>query len=199
MTDKADLVTLVESYIHRANSTVDDNIGTWIDFATARIGRDLRSQENLISVDLSPVANPVVLPDDYRAMKVIQYPGDGNSDRALRSVPSPTIAQITNTGSSPALYAVSGFNLTVKPFQAKVFTVTYWQEPGALVVDTDENDVLTAYPYIYLYAVLIEAQAWLQDFVQRSHWTATYAGEVGLVNEQSQSADIGNAPAMAGV
>jgi len=199
VTDKAGLVSLVESYIHRADSTVDDNIGLWIDFATARIGRDLRSQENILTVDLTPVANPVVLPDDFRAIKVIQYPADGNADISLRSVPAPTIARITNTGSSPALYSVSGLNMTIKPFQAKVFSVTYWQEPAALVADADENDVLTAYPYIYLYAVLIEAQAWLQDFTQRSQWVATYTGEVALVNEQSQSADVGNAPAMAGV
>ncbi len=199
MTDKADLVTLVESYIHRADSSVDNNIGNWIDFATARIGRDLRSQENLLTVDLTPVANPVVLPDDFRAIKVIQYPADGNANVSLRSVPEPTIARITNTGSSPALYAVSGFNMTIKPFQAKTFALTYWQEPGALVADSDENDVLNAYPYIYLYAVLIEAQSWLQDFTQRSQWVATYTGEVALTNEQSQSADVGNAPAMAGV
>ena len=199
MTDKADLVTLVESYIHRADSTVDNNIGQWIDFATARIGRDLRSQENLVSVDLTPVANPVVLPVDFRAIKVIQYPADGNADISLRSVPAPTIARITNTGSSPALYSISGFDMTVKPFQAKVFTLTYWQEPKALVTDPDENDVLTAYPYIYLYAVLIEANAWLQDFTIRSQWVATYNGEIALTNEQSQSADVGNAPAMAGV
>jgi hypothetical protein len=199
MTDKSDLVTLVESYIHRANSSVDDNIGAWIDFATKRIGRDLRSQENLISVDLTPLVNPVVLPDNYRELKVIQYPGDGNSDVSLRSVPAPTIARLTNTGSSPAVYSVSGFNMTIKPFQAKTFAMQYWAEPDALVVDTDENDVLNAYPYIYLYAVLIEAQAWLQDFTQRSQWVATYSGEVGVTNEQSQSADLGNAPAMAGV
>ena len=199
MTDKSDLVTLVESYIHRADATVDNNIGTWINFATARIGRDLRSQENLISVDLTPVDNPVVLPDNYRELKVIQYPSDGNSDISLRSVPAATIARITNTGSSPALYSVSGFEMTIKPFQAKTFAMQYWAEPDALVVDTDENDVLNAYPYIYLYAVLIEAQAWLQDFTQRSQWVATYSGEVGVTNEQSQSADLGNAPAMAGV
>ena len=199
MTDKSDLVALVESYMHRADATLDNNIGTWIDFATARIGRDLRSQQNEVTLDLSPLANPAALPADYRAMKVISYPADGNASIALRSVPPATIARVTNTGSSPAVYSVSGFELTVKPFQAKVFATTYWAEPDALVVDADENDVLNAYPYIYLYAVLIEGNAWVQDFVLRDQWLATYAGEVALTNEQSQSADVGDVPAMAGV
>ncbi len=199
MTDRSDLITLVESYLHRADSTLDDNIGSWIDFATKRIGRDLRSQENETSLDLTPVGNPVALPADYRAMKVIQYPADGNADIALRSVPSATIARVTNTGSSPALYSISGFLMTIKPFQAKTFSTVYWSEPAALVSAGDENPVLTAYPYIYLYAVLIEANAWLQDFAARSQWLAVYAGEVGATNEQSQSADVGNTPAMFGV
>lgn len=199
MTDKSDLITLVESYLHRSDSTLDNNIASWIDFATKRIGRDLRSQENETSLDLTPVGNPVALPADYRAMKVIQYPADGNADIALRSVPAATIARITNTGSSPALYNVSGFLLTIKPFQAKTFSLVYWSEPQALAASTDENLVLTAYPYIYLYAVLIEANAWLQDFTVRSQWLATYAGEVGATNEQSQSADVGDTPAMFGV
>ena len=199
MTDKSDLVTLVESYMHRADSTLDNNIGTWINFATSRIGRDLRSQFNEETVILSPLANPVDLPADYRAMKVITYPGDGNASIALRSVPPATIARITNTGSSPALYSVTGFEATIKPFQAKDFTTSYWKEPAGLAVDTDENDVLNAYPYIYLYAVLIEGSAWLQDFTARSSWLATYSSEVALINEQSQSADLGDVPAMAGV
>ena len=199
MTDKSDLVTLVESYMHRSDATMDNNIGAWIDFATSRIGRDLRSQANEVALDLTPLANPVVLPANYREMKVIQYPGDGNADIPLRSVPPSTIARITNTGSSPAVYSVNAFELIIKPFQDKTFSTVYWAEPDALVADTDENDVLNAYPYIYLYAVLVEGNAWVQDFAARSNWLATFAGEVALTNDQSQQADVGNTPAMAGV
>ena len=194
--DRDGLVALVESYAHRTDASVDNNIVQFIEFATQRIGRDLRSQFNTVTRD--PVVgteNPIPLGEDFREMRIASYPLDGGRVD-LKSVPVHLLERVTDTGQMPRVFLVTGTDMIVKPFQPKVFTITAWVEPAALAAGDAENDVLTQYPYIYLYATLIELWMWTQDPALRDAALNDYNAEVVLVNEQSAASDLGDAPAM---
>ena len=195
--DRDGLVALVESYAHRSDASVDNNIVQFIEFATKRIGRDLRSQFNTVTRD--PVVgteNPIPLGDDFREMRIASYPLDGGGNVDLKSVPVHLLERVTDTGQTPRVFTVVGTDMIVKPFQVKVFTITAWVEPAALDTGTSENDVLTQYPYVYLYATLIELWMWTQDPGLRDAALSDYNAETVLINEQSAASDLGDAPAM---
>lgn len=198
--DRDALVTLIESYAHRNDSSVDNNIVQFIDFTTQRIGRDLRSQFNTVTRD--PVVgseNPIPLGDDFREMRIASYPLDGGSRVDLKSVPVHLLERVTGAGQTPRVFTVVGTDMIVKPFQVKVFTVTVWVEPPALDAGDSENDVLTHYPMLYLYGALIELWSWTQDVGLRELALSDYNAEKNLINEQSAASDLGDAPAMVGV
>lgn len=195
--DRDGLVSLVESYAHRSNASVDNNIEQFIEFATKRIGRDLRSQFNTVTRD--PVVgteNPIPLGDDFREMRIASYPLDGGGRVDLISVPVHLLERVTQSGQTPRVFTVTGTDMIVKPFQVKAFTITAWVEPVELDSGTAENDVLTQYPYLYLYATLIELWMWTQDPALRDAALADYNAETVLINEQSAASDLGDAPAM---
>lgn len=197
--DRDGLVSLVESYSHRTDASVDNNIVQFIDFATKRIGRDLRSQFNTVTRPVVATDNPIALGADFREMRIASYPGDGNSRVDLKAVPVHLLERFPESGSSPRVFSVAGTDMTLKPFQQKILTITAWVEPPALDTGDAENDVLTNYPYVYLYATLIELWMWTQDPGLRDAAVSDYNAEVVLINEQSAASDLGDAPAMMGV
>ena len=67
----------------------------------------------------------------------------------------------------------------------------YFSNPSALVIDTDTNDVLTNYPYLYLYAALVEGFFYTQDAGGREKALENYTSEVSELNRQSANADAG--------
>jgi hypothetical protein len=195
--DRDGLVALVESYAHRSDASVDNNIAQFIEFATKRIGRDLRSQFNTVTRD--PVVgteNPIPLGEDFREMRIASYPLDGGGNVDLKAVPVHLLERVTRSGQTPRVYTVVGTDMILKPFQVKVITITAWVEPAALATGTAENDVLTNYPYVYLYATLIELWMWTQDPGLRDAALSDYNAETVLINEQSAASDLGDAPAM---
>ena len=198
--DRDALVALIESYAHRPNSSVDNNIEQFIAFTTQRLGRDLRSQFNTVTRE--PVVgaeNPIPLGTDFREMRIASYPRDGGGNVDLKSVPVHLLERVTSSGTTPRVYTVIGTDMILKPFQVKVITITAWVEPPALDAGDAENDVLTNWPMVYLYGSLIELFTWTQDPALRAEALANYNSEVSLINEQSAASDLGDAPAMVGV
>lgn len=197
---QGELVTLVESYAHRSDASLDSNIGTFINFATKRIGRDLRSQFNTVRRD--PVVgteNPIPLGEDFREMRIASYPLDGGGSVDMKSAPAHLWERVRGSGQTPRVFMVVGTDMYIKPFQVKVFTTTVWVEPEALDSAGATNDVLEQYEYLYLYATLIEVYTWTQDPALRAEALGNYTSEKDLINEQSAASDMGDAPAMVGV
>ncbi len=195
--DRDELVALVESYAHRNDASVDNNIVQFIGFTTQRLGRDLRSQFNTVTRE--PVVgteNPIPLGADFREMRIASYPLDGGGNVDLKAVPVHLLERVTAIGTTPRVYTVVGTDMILKPFQVKVITITAWVEPPALDAGDAENDVLTNYPFVYLYGSLIELHTWTQDPALRAEALANYNSEVGLINDQSAASDLGDAPAM---
>jgi hypothetical protein len=70
----------------------------------------------------------------------------------------------------------------------------YWQKLPQLVVDDDTNIILTTYPYLYLYGLLIEGNVFIQDLQALELATGAYSTEVGQVNGAESRRRFGEAP-----
>jgi hypothetical protein len=60
--------------------------------------------------------------------------------------------------------------------------------------DTATNTILTNYPYLYLYASLVEANSYIQDAEQREKSINFYLTEVDKVNAEATETRYGEAP-----
>ena len=184
-----ELKTLLAEYMHRDDLT--DVLGGFISLATQRIGRDLKSQFNQIILDPFEPTTPIFdLPSDYRGMKDLSY-SQGEVQVELHAANQSSVKAFQSTGARPMVYSVIGTRIEIRPFQAKEFRLIYYNAPQDLVAADDTNEVLTNYPYLYLYASLVEAFFYTQDGGGRDQALQTYSAEVEAVNTQSANADAG--------
>lgn len=190
--NKGELEAKIASYLHRNDLAMD--IPGFIELATARIGRDLRSNWNFTVINPTISSVPYVLPDDFRAVRSITTQQDGGPHQ-LVAMPAHYFNKARGSG-VPMWYRIRGRQLEIVPFQARDYEIAYWNTPATLSLGTDTNDVLTQYPYLYTYASLFEAAIFLQDPAMELKFREIYLAETADVNRESASADQGDAPAM---
>jgi len=186
-----ELKTLVADYGHRTDPQTISRIGGFVDLATRRIGRDLTAQENTTILDpFQPVSGMAPLPADYRTMKEISYL-QATQRRQLKSASVDTLAKYAATANAALFYKVHGLFIELKPFATRDYRLIYYNSPAALVDDEDENQVLTEYPFLYLYASLVELWFYVQNGGAYTSSLETYTSEINETNRQSLNAAAG--------
>ena len=149
-----DLAQNVASYLHRTD--LQSQILDFINLATIRIGRDLRSAYNERNLVWNMPQNPANLPGDFRGIRSLSYDGNGG----VVYVPPGNQREVARyagarNGSSPLVYAIEGQTLRTSPTRTGDYNLLYWHEPAALTQPNSANPVLLAYPQLYLYAALM--------------------------------------------
>lgn len=197
ITDKGSLKAAIANYMHRTN--LDDQMDGWIDIATKRIGRDLRSMANQIILDPFEVTVQLnELPTGYQALKELSYTFGGRRVQVL-SGSANVMSAFVPESSMPKRYKVHGNQIEIKPFSAREYRLIYWESPDPLLEDGDTNAVLDEYSYLYLYAALIEANFYVQNAAARQLSLDTYTGEVEEINRRNASSDAGGSPLTIGM
>ena len=187
---RGELETLIAAYMHRTD--LGPYIPGFIELAGQRIGRTLRSQANETVVELGITEPNTALPDDYRGMRSVLSKQD-RGPRVLSAMSPTQLARYTSNG-TPAFYCIQGKTITVQPFTAGVIILDYWAEPAALPATTSTNAVLTAYPYLYLYAALVEASVFVDDTEKAGNMAGVFNNEITEVNNQGSDAMSGAIP-----
>ena len=191
-----ELKTLVSDYLHRTD--LDGKIPGFIDMATQRIGRNLRSQENTTILEpFQPTTLDLALPADYRGMKEISYLV-GVRRIQLRSANVDKMSAFAQSGELSQFYRINGLFVEIVPFSARDYRLIYYNAPVALVNDEDTNAILTAYPYLYVYGAMVEAMFYIRDFQAREGAVATFTSEIDELNMMSSNADTGAQMTMGG-
>jgi len=194
--NRGELESLIADYIHRTD--LASNIPGFIDLATARIGRDLRSAENETVLDpFEPTDQISDLPDDFRSIRDISWL-QGASRIVLKSSSVTRMSRFQQTGNAPAFYRLIGKQIEITPFQVKEFRLVYFNAPAPLVDTNSENEILTNYEQLYLYASLVEAYFFTLDAGGRDLALATYTSEVETENTRTSKADAGDRPSIQG-
>ena len=192
--NRGELEALVAQYIHRED--LGDQIPGFIDLATNRIGRDLRSAENQTVLEpFSPATQVSDLPEDFRNMRDVTYLL-GSARVVLRSASPKTMSGVPQTGNRPIYYRLVGKQIEIVPFQVKEMRLVYFNAPAPLTDSASENAILTNYEQLYLYASLIEAYFFTQDAGGHGLATETYTSEIDAENNRSKKADAGDRPSI---
>ena len=192
ISDRATLRTAFEAYIKRQFS--DDNFGTMLQLTQDRIFRDTRASENLIEATLVPTSTLIDLPLDFIDLRELSYL-NGSRRIVLRSVGRHVFGRVASQTGLPTAYSIVGAQVEVAPITLPAdFTLWYWQKLPQMVADTDTNIILTTYPYLYLYGLLIEGNVFIQDLQAMEIGTTAYSTEVGQVNGAASRRRFGEAP-----
>jgi len=188
------LAETAADYAHRRD-LVDRCKTLFIPLANVRLGRDLESAANeaLVSFDTSATPAPFDLPADFGKIRSIVY----GSKHALVARDEQTFYTLPQQGSNPLIYNIQDGKLRVRPTVAGTYNLDYFQVP-TLDEANPVNDVLLRHPQLYLYAVLIELNVWVQDPEQRANALEFYNSEVKITNRAESRARM-NAPQAIGL
>ena len=190
--DRQTLRAAFESYIKRQFS--DDNFATFLQLTQDRIFRDTRASENLIETTLVPTSTLVDLPADFIDLRELSYL-NGSRRIVLRSVGRHVFGRVASQTGLPTAYSIVGAQVEVAPITLPAdFTLWYWQKLPQMIQDADTNIILTTYPYLYLYGLLIEGNVFIQDLQAMELAAAAYSTEVGQVNGAESRRRFGEAP-----
>lgn len=185
MNNYGELKLAWQEWSHRTDLT-ESVIGNIQKMTAARLGRDLRTDSNISTEEVTVPEAGYQMPFTWKEIHNVrdvkgnqyQYVTPGNMHRS----------------SGAYNYTIEGRTLFVD--SGAIVTITYWSEPDQLVDDTDTNDMLIAWPNLYLYAGLIEIFRFIQDRDAMVLYTQQYNAELMRTNEQAQRKRIGNAPVM---
>ena len=190
--DRATLRTAFESYIKR--QFADSDFATFLQLTQDRIFRDTRASENVIEATLVPTSTLIDLPADFIDLRELSYM-NGSRRIVLRSVGRHVFGRSASQTGLPTVYSIAGAQVEVAPTSLPAdFSLWYWQKLPQLVQDLDTNIMLTTYPYLYLYGLLIEGNVFIQDLQAMEIGTTAYSTEVGQVNGAASRRRFGEAP-----
>ncbi len=193
--DRQTLISEFNAYIKRQFAS--DRTDTFLQLAHDRIFRDLRPRETMLQVQLNPTTTLIDLPDDFVDLRQLSYLKD-NRRITLRSVGRHELGRFVHQQSqaaNPMVYSIIGTQVEVAPAGAnREYTLWYWQKLPQMVADDDTNIILTTYPYLYLYGMLIEGNVYIQDQEAREGSIQTYSSELAQVNGSADRSRFGEAP-----
>jgi len=193
----SELKTAVANWLDRSDLT--DIIPDFIVLAETRHKRDfkIRRMETRVTANTISGTEYYTLPDDYIAMRNIKLNSDPKT--ALEYL-TPEIMDRLQAGSStgkPKAYSIKGNNIQLRPLPDGVYEIeiSYYKTFAALSDSNTTNDMLTHHPDAYLYAVLLEAEPYLQNDKRVTLWLQAYEiAKKAIIDSNERDRHSGTAP-----
>ena len=185
------LKTLVESYAHRTDLT--SLLDNFCELAEARIGRKLRAIENEHTETVTTTDEAYALSGLtylYGSMLSIFATISGNR-RPLTYYTKDQLDNLTSGISyTPYGYTIQANALEVRPVNGnQSLTITYFFRPTTLVGgDSNTNAILTAFPQLYIAAMLYEIASYERDRDEQALQLNAFNTEIMSINEQASDA-----------
>lgn len=186
------LLAEVASYLARSDLT--SSIPTFVQFAQARINRDVRAREmETKNTSFSINAEFVNLPSDFLQVKHFYITDAPRS--TLEPMSSLDMTNDYKTSDRPKYFSVEGSQFRFSPAPASTYTATliYYAKPATLVTTSQETNTLfpTVAPDLYLYATLLEAESFIKDDPRLPIWKQAYAEGLAALNSTAKGSRHG--------
>ena len=169
----------------------------FIELATLRIGRDLKSLANEKTQIFTDQLPPLVLDLDFGQVRNVTHIGS-RGPRVLESRSANTIwpLQRSPAGATPVFYNLRNGSVIVAPSQQGDYEVNYFAVPEVTAASPTDA-ALTAWPMIFLYAGLIEMHVWTRNANARQEALDFYTSEIKQINKMESRARHDNAAGVA--
>lgn len=184
-----ELRSTVADWLHRTD--LNGVLPTFIKLAESRINRDLRTEEMVKSVASNMTDSTITLPDDFRQVKTVLING-----KPVVYVSSLESKKYDVAGDAH-FYTIVGNQINVRPKSGSAdYELVYYASIEPLGGNKPTNWLLTKYPDVYLYAVLLESAPYIKDNEAAEVWAIAYSNAIRTVAEQDLVAKHGDAGLM---
>lgn len=189
-----ELKTAVTRYLKRPD--LADLYADWVDFASSRIDQDLRLPEQEYRTISVANAQYLSLPLDYIELRNIQVAAQGGA-LPLRYMTPEQLDNFSRFDQQQPIkyYTIVNGQLELIPAPAADSTTEielfYYAKLPVPDQDADTNKVLTAFPQLYLYAMMIEAMPFMEHQEGQASWDSMYTDLAKLLNTRAQSGRFG--------
>ena len=197
ITTFSELKTAVANWLDRSDLT--DRIPEFIALAEARHRRDFKIRRMETRVTANTIADTefYTLPDNYVAMRNIQLNTDPKT--ALEYLTPEQMDRVRggSTTGKPKAYSIIGNTFQLRPIPESVYEIEmlYYKYFTGLSDSNTTNDMLTYHPDAYLYAVLLEAEPYLQNDKRVQLWVGAYElAKKGIIDSNERDRHSGVAP-----
>ena len=197
ITTFSELKTAVANWLDRSDLT--DRIPEFIALAEARHRRDFKIRRMETRVTANTIADTefYTLPDNYVAMRNIQLNTDPKT--ALEYLTPEQMDRVRggSTTGKPKAYSIIGNTFQLRPIPDSVYEIEmlYYKYFTGLSDSNTTNDMLTYHPDAYLYAVLLEAEPYLQNDKRVQLWVGAYElAKKGIIDSNERDRQSGVAP-----
>lgn len=182
----SDLKAAVADWLHRADLTAQ--VADFIALAESEINTDmrLRLMEADESLTLAAGARTIALPTRYLEPIQLELVFAGRENEPLTYLTPTQMIIDPSTGAryQPEYWTVNGDAIEFPNSADQAYTFTFRMLKGFDIANTSTNALLTAYPGIYLYGALLQAQAYMVNDPRISTWASMYGNLVKKANRK---------------
>lgn len=201
VTDLPTLKVAVLEWSARSGAVeIEDNLDDIIQFAEARIERELVLDSMLRSVTYTPPLDPestdgkrlsiesITLPDDFNAVSNIKTKGGV----AWEWRPQDEMARAGTTPAEPTYYTIAGCELSFNPPKSVEITLRYYKKfprLASLPTGKQTHALLTTYPDLYVFGGLTQLIIFDRSYEEAPTWEREYQrimSEIGRQNQRSR-------------
>ena len=193
----SELKSAIADWLNRSDLT--DSIPDFIVLAETRHKRDFKIRRMETRVTANTIADTefYTLPDNYVAMRNIQLNTDPKT--ALEYLTPEQMDRVRggSTTGKPKAYSIIGNTYQLRPIPDSVYEIEmlYYKYFTGLSDSNTTNDMLTYHPDAYLYAVLLEAEPYLQNDKRVQLWVGAYElAKKGIIDSNERDRHSGVAP-----
>lgn len=167
------------------------------ELVTADINQRLRLSCMEASATLTESAT-VSLPADFLQVKSVYRDVDPRT--VLAPLTDQAMHRIHETSGTPAYYSIiddagtKKLQLTPSPDGSENIVLRYYAKLSDLSADSDENDILTVYPSVYVYGVLAHHSALIRDMNAAAGYLTAFQNAVGQAKADDRKNQMGGAP-----
>ncbi len=173
----SELQSAVANWLARpGDATLMAFMPDFVRLAEARINRDLRlrSMEQRATAEVD--SGFVALPDGFLEMRNLQLDTEPVTRLELMSPEQIDTLRAGSRRGRPRWYCILGGELQLAPVPdgSYIAEMAYWKRFGPLGIDAPTNWLLVNAPDVYLYAILIEATAFVGNDERLALWAGAY-------------------------
>lgn len=191
MNNYGELKTEVSSFIHR--NDLDSKMDVFTQLAEAMINKDLRVMEMEAIESTVSASTFIDFPAGYLEGRAVHVEVSGKRRVLQQMTPQQLDTMFSSSTGTPQAYAIHGGKMEVRPESSGspavtyTYDISYYKKVTTLAAngDTTTNEILTEYPLLYLSALLVQANAYVQDNEELQKWGSVYTEQVRQANKQS--------------
>lgn len=174
-----------DGYLHRSNLT--DKIPDFITLAESEINSDLGVLDQETESTLTATVGSRLIAQPTRFGTPIALWCTTYSPRIEIGYRTAEQLPVTGTNGPARFYTVDGSNIATDNPADSAHTYTLRYIPKWDLATTSTNVVLTNWPKVYIFGVLLQSVAWTRDLSQVAYWQSEYDKAISKAESDSNA------------